>query len=98
MSVAMYTPSLDCSAMSEYNLAVTYTTLRRLLVEIKRDPEQFRTYVRIGMRDGKNAALYMDDQYLETVGLTPRDINFVAETLANQLGHFINGSTKNKTY
>lgn len=91
-------PRMSSIAMLDpYDVSTTYTTLRRLLIEIRRDHEQFRTYVRIGMRDGKNACLYMDDQYLATVGLTPRDINYIAETLANQLGHYING-IKNKTY
>ncbi|MGZ4849827.1 MAG: hypothetical protein ACXV2C_00415 [Candidatus Bathyarchaeia archaeon] len=80
-----------------YDLQRTYTTLKRLIVEMKYHPNVDGYHIRVGFNDGKQTSMYYDPSYFDRVGVTPRDIDYIATQIAERIGNFINGSKKQTT-
>lgn len=78
------TPNMDISTQVEI------LNLRRMLVMVAADPDQYRDLIRLRISDDKaTAAMYYSTEYLD-IGLQERDIQFIAEDIARKLVQHIN--------
>lgn len=90
-----YAPSINCFessvAMSHGpEVAASIQNLRKMMVEIRQRPDDFRKAIRLIVANKQQAAIYVDDDYLSRNGLTERDIRWVAEDIARQLALGLN--------
>lgn len=88
----------NANHMMDYSMSTTFHVLKRLVVQMKYYVNVDQYHIRVGVRTQDSASLYFSPEYLSTVGLTQRDIRWVSEDLAQQLGNFINGRTKAKNH
>ena len=68
----------------------SFYNIKRIMTEIKHDPVTFRNIIRLIVTDGKQSAMYVDEQYLQRSGLTKRDMDWLVKDIAEQLVHHMN--------
>ncbi len=91
-SPTLYAGFQDISGVSE--LTTTIHNLRKLMVIIKKDPEQYKSIIRLIASDGKNSTMFVDDQYFARNGLTERDMKWLVEDIARQFTEHFNKEYK----
>ena len=67
------------------DLSVTYQRLYPFMLEIQRNPETYRPLIKLFVKDKYRSAIYVSEEYFERVGLTERDICYLADDLVRQL-------------
>lgn len=72
------------------DVRITKHHLKRLFAHIQEDPAKYGAYIKVLVGNETEAAVFVDKDYLMRSGLTPRDTEYLARNITDQLTRYIN--------